>query len=142
MHRLKDYTAACGYTVAKEVTEIASGLNDMRPKYLKLLADTRIRTMLVEHKDRGTRFEWNYFVTLLHAQGRHREAIFSTDTHDDLVNDFVSMITSIAARIYDRRKSKRRAKKIKQCVEQVMKQKENGLERQAIRTLSDGNSVH
>ena len=56
MQRLKDYAAARGYTVAKEVIEIASGLNDMRPKFLKLLADISIGTMLVEHKDRGTRF--------------------------------------------------------------------------------------
>jgi putative resolvase len=40
---------------------------------------------------------------------------------DELVDDFVSVITSMAARIYGRRQSKRRAEKIKQCVEQVMK---------------------
>lgn len=65
-------------------------------------------------KDRGTRFGWNYIVTFLQAQGRHIEAIFPTDTHDDLVNDCVSVITSMAARIYSRRNSKRRAEKMKQ----------------------------
>src|SRR6266702_3999844 len=40
MHRVRDYAAARGYQVAKEVMEIASGLNDHRPKLEKLLADT------------------------------------------------------------------------------------------------------
>jgi putative resolvase len=32
MQRLRDYAAARGYQVVAEVTEIASGLNDERPK--------------------------------------------------------------------------------------------------------------
>src|SRR5437899_127128 len=121
MHRLKDYAAAKGYQVSKEVTEIASGLNDQRPKLEKLLADPSIGTIIVENRDRLTRFGSHYIETLLQAQGRHLEMIFPTDTGDELVDDFVSVITGMAARIYGRRQSKRRAEKIKQCVEQVMK---------------------
>jgi putative resolvase len=117
---LREYAAARGYQVAKEVTEIASGLNESRPKFLKLLADPTIGTIIVEHKDRSTRFGWNYITTLMEAQGRRMEAVFPDDTSDDLVNDFVSIITSMAARIYGRRGSKRRAERIKHCVEQVM----------------------
>jgi putative resolvase len=120
VQRLRDYAAARGYQVAKEVTEIASGLNDSRPKFLKLLADPTIGTIIVEQRDRSTRFGWNYITTLLEAHGRRMEAVFPDDTSDDLVNDFVSIITSMAARIYGRRGSKRRAERIKQCVEQVM----------------------
>ena len=121
VQRLRDYAAARGYQVAKEVIEIASGLNDSRPKFLKLLADPTIGTIIVEHRDRSTRFGWNYITTLMQAQGRRMEAVFPDETKDDLVNDFVSIITSMAARIYGRRGSKRRAERIKQCVEQVMK---------------------
>jgi putative resolvase len=88
--------------------------------------------MLVEHKDRGTRFGYDYNVTLLQAQGRHIEAIFPADTHDDLVKDFVRVFTSMAARICGGRKSNRRAEK--------MKQEENSPERQAIKTVSAANS--
>jgi len=122
VQRLRDYAAACGYRVAKEVVEIASGLNDNRPKFLKLLADPSIGTIIVEHRDRGTRFGWSYLTTLLEAQGRRIEAIFPNETQDDLVDDFVSLITSMAARIYGRRGSRRRAERIKQCVEAVMKE--------------------
>jgi len=122
VQRLRDYAAARGYRVAKEVVEIASGLNDNRPKFLKLLADPSIGTIIVEHRDRGTRFGWSYLTTLLQAQGRRIEAIFPNETQDDLVDDFVSLITSMAARIYGRRGSRRRAERIKQCVEAVMKE--------------------
>jgi len=37
MERLKDYAAAHGYHVMRMVQEIGSGLNDRRPKFLKLL---------------------------------------------------------------------------------------------------------
>jgi putative resolvase len=120
VHRLRDYAAARGYQVAKEVREIASGLNDSRPKFLKLLADPTIGTIIVEYRDRSTRFGWNYITTLMEAQGRRMEAIFPDDTSDDLVHDFVSLITSMAARMYGRRGSRRKAERIKQCVEQVM----------------------
>jgi putative resolvase len=124
VQRLKDYAAAKGYQVSKEVTEIASGLNDQRPKLEKLLADTSIGTIIVENRDRLTRFGSHYIETLLQAQGRHLEMIFPTDTGDELVDDFVAVITSMAARIYGRRQSKRRAEKIKQCVEHVMQEEE------------------
>jgi predicted site-specific integrase-resolvase len=72
----------------------------------------------MKHRDRGTRFGFTYIEQLLAMQGRRLEVVFPRDTDDDLVNDFVSIITSMAARIYGRRK----AEQIKQCVEQVMKQ--------------------
>jgi putative resolvase len=125
LQRLKDYAAAKGYQVAKEVTEIASGLDDQRPKLGKLLADTSIGTIIVENRDRLTRFGSHYIETLLEAQGRHVEMIFQGDTGDELADDFVSVITSMAAHIYGRRHSKERAEKIKQCVEQVMKQEDS-----------------
>ena len=122
MERLKDYAAAQGYHVTRMVSEIGSGLNDRRPKFLKLLTDPTIGVILLEHRDRGTRFGFTYIEQLLAMQGRRLEVVFPKDTDDDLVNDFVSVITSMAARIYGRRNSRRKAERIKQCVEEVMKQ--------------------
>jgi len=122
LERLKDYGAAHGYQVTRMVSEIGSGLNDRRPKFLKLLTEPTIGVIVVEHRDRGTRFGFIYIEQLLAMQGRRLEVVFPKDTDDDLVNDFVSMITSMAARIYGRRNSRRKAEQIKQCVEQVMKQ--------------------
>ncbi len=121
MQRLQEYAAARGYQVAAEVTEIASGLNDERPKLKKLLTNPKIGVLVVEHRDRLTHFGYGYIATLLEQQGRRVEAIYPSDTGDDLVDDFVAVITSMAARIYGRRHSKRKAERIRACVEQVMK---------------------
>ena len=117
LQRLRDYAATRGYQVRKEVTEIASGLNDTRPKFSKLLTDNSLGVILVEHRDRATRFGFNYIALLLESQGRRLEVINETDTKDELVDDFVALITSMAARIYGRRASKRRSEQIRRCVE-------------------------
>src|SRR5260370_35466381 len=58
VQRLGDYAAANGYQAAKEVTELSSGLNDSRPKFVKLLADPSIGTVSVDQGRPGTRFGW------------------------------------------------------------------------------------
>ena len=124
VERLKTYAASRGYQVTKIVQEIASGMNDTRPKLLKLLTDPHVGKVVVEHRDRLTRFGFVYIEQLFQMQGRTLEVMFPTDTTHDLVDDFIAVITSMASRIYGRRHSKERAEKIKQCVEQVMKQEE------------------
>ena len=122
MQRLRDYAAAKGYAVSKEVSEIASGLNDHRPKLARLLTDPTIGTLIVEQRDRLTRFGYEYIRQLLETQGRHLEVLFPSDTENELVDDFVAVITSMAARIYGQRTSKRKAERIRACVEQVMQE--------------------
>lgn len=124
VQRLRDYAAARGYQVVAEVIEIASGLNDERPKLKQLLTDARVGVLVVEHQDRLTRFGYGYIVTLLEQQGRRVEAVFPTDSGDDLVDDFVAVITSMAAHIYGRRNAKRRAAQIQACVKQCIEQME------------------
>src|SRR5258705_12185585 len=112
LQRLRDYAAARGYQVVSEVTEIASGLNDERPRLTKLLTDAQVGVIVVEHRDRLTRFGYGYITALLEQAGRRVEAIYPSDTGNDLVDDFVSIITSMAARIYGRRTAKWRAAQI------------------------------
>jgi putative resolvase len=124
MQRLKDYAAAKGYQVTETVSELASGLHDSRPKFLKLLTDASIGVIVVEHRDRATRFGLIYIERLMQMQGRRLEVIFPSDTDNDLVEDFIAVITSMASRMYGRRTSKRRAEKIKQWVEHAMREEE------------------
>jgi predicted site-specific integrase-resolvase len=65
--RLADYCAAQGYQVAQVVKEIASGVNDSRPKLLALLNDTHVTRIVVEHRDQLTRFGFRYLEALLQA---------------------------------------------------------------------------
>ena len=121
MQRLKDYAASKGYQVTKMVSELASGLNDRRPKLMKVLTDASVGIVVIEHRDRLTRFGFNYIEQLMQMQGRRLEVLFPNDTDTDLEDDFIAVITSMASRISGRRTSQRRAETMKQCVEQVMK---------------------
>jgi len=118
LERLRDYAAAKGYTVSKEVVELASRLNDSRPKLSKLLTYTTIGTIIVEHNDRLTRFGFEYIRKLLEVQQRRIEVVFETDMNDELVDDFVAIITSMSTRLYGRRNSKRRAQTVQQYLKQ------------------------
>jgi putative resolvase len=71
--RLLHYCEARGYQVSQVVKEIASGVNESRPKLLGLLKDTSITRLVVEHRDRLTRFGFHYLETLLETQGRKIE---------------------------------------------------------------------
>jgi putative resolvase len=46
------------------VKEIASGVNESRPKLLVLLKDHQTTRIVVEHPDRLTRFGFRYLETL------------------------------------------------------------------------------
>jgi predicted site-specific integrase-resolvase len=51
-------------------------------------------------------------VTLLEHEGRRVEANFPTVSGDDLLDDFVALITSLAARLDGRRNANRRSAQI------------------------------
>jgi predicted site-specific integrase-resolvase len=111
--RVSQYCIARGYQIKNVVKEIGSGVNDQRPKVIKLLADQSVKRIVVEHKDRLTRFGFNYIDTLLKLQGRSVEVVNLADNgKEDLIQDFISIITSFCARIYGQRKSKRKTEKI------------------------------
>lgn len=112
-NRLLDYCAAKGYQVGAVVKEIASGVNDARPKLLRLLTDPSVGLIVVEHKDRLTRFGFNYIEQLLAMQGRQIEVInLAEDGKEDLIQDFVSIITSFCARLYGQGRSKRKTERM------------------------------
>jgi len=111
--RLLDYCAAKGYQVGQVVKEIGSGVNDSRPKLIKLITDPAVSLIVVEHKDRLTRFGFNYIEQLLAMQGRRVEVInLAENGKEDLIQDFVSVVTSFCARLYGQRGSKRKTERI------------------------------
>lgn len=111
--RLVNYSIAKGWTVDKIIKEVGSGLNDKRPKLEKLLKTENLGRIIVEHKDRLTRFGFNYIE--LYAKERGIEIIIVNPTQDDeedLITDFVSIITSYCARLYGQRRGKRKTESI------------------------------
>jgi predicted site-specific integrase-resolvase len=111
--RLVNYCNAKGYKVEKVVEEFGSGINDKRPKLQELLEKQNYTKLVVEHKDRLSRLGFNYIEVLLKQQGITIEVINNVDTdEEDIIQDFVSIITSYCARIYGKRRSKRKTEKI------------------------------
>jgi predicted site-specific integrase-resolvase len=95
--------------VAKVVKACGSGVNDQRPHFLALLADTHISHIGVEHKDRCSRFGVAYIQTVLDTQGRERVIVHAAkEEQADLLHDFVVIITSFCARLYGRRRASRK----------------------------------
>ncbi|GHO65114.1 resolvase [Ktedonobacter sp. SOSP1-52] len=117
--RLVAYCTARGYQVSKVVKEIGSGVNDNRPKFLALLADPSIGRIVIEYKDRGTRFGFRYIETLLKTSGREIEVVNQAESGtEDLLADLTSIIYSFCARLYGQRRAKRKTEKIVQELEQ------------------------
>ena len=80
--------------------------------------------LVVEHRNRLTRYGYSYFATLLKHQGRRVEAVFPTDTDNDLIDDFVTILTSMAASLYGRRNAKQCAARIPACIKHCVEQAE------------------
>jgi putative resolvase len=111
--RLLDYCAAKGYKVSRVITEVGSGINDTRKQWLSLLQDRMVRIIVVEHKDRFTRFGFTGYKTLLNTDGRDIEVVNEAENgKEDLLQDLVSIITSFCARLYGQRLCKRKTEQI------------------------------
>lgn len=100
---------AQGLAVAEVVTEVGSGLNGRRRKLHRLLADPGVGTIVVEHRDRLTRFGVEHLEAALSATGRRLVVLDPAETADDLVRDITEALTSMCARLYGRRSAKNRA---------------------------------
>jgi putative resolvase len=111
--RLTQYCTIRGYRVVKLVKEVGSGVNDSRPKLLSLLRDPLITRVVVEQKDRLTRFGFRYIETLLEIQGRTIEVVNPAENNkEDLLHDVASLVSSICARLYGQRRAKRKTERL------------------------------
>ena len=111
--RLMQYCTTRGYQVAQVVKEIASGVNDSCPKLLSLLRDSSITLLVVEHKDRLTRFGFRYIETLLELQGRKIEVVnVAENDKEDLLHDLASIVYVFCARLYGQRQAKRKTERL------------------------------
>ena len=91
------------------VTEIGSALNGRREKFLRLLGDQAVTTIVVEHRDRFARFGAEYVEAALAASGRRLLVADPAGADDDLVRDVTEILTSLCARLYGRRAAASRA---------------------------------
>ena len=117
VERLTNYAAAKGYKVKQIVKEFGSGLNDERKQLTKILQENKYDKIIVEHKDRLTRFGFNWIQLLT---GNRIEVINEAKEKDeDIVKDLISIIHCFSARIYGLRRSQRFDAKVKQVIEEI-----------------------
>lgn len=109
-NRICQFCSAKGWVVKEIVKECASGLNDNRQKLQKILKDKKITRLVVEHKDRLTRFGFEYIKTLF--SGQIIVINEASEEKQDLMQDFVSLVTSFCARLYGQRRSKRKTEQL------------------------------
>jgi putative resolvase len=107
--RLRQFASANGYVITEEISEVASGMNPNRPKLNGILSNKDTKVILVEHKDRLTRFGFELIVNAIKATDRKIIVMNETESSMDLVQDFVDVVTSMCARIYGQRSAKNRA---------------------------------
>jgi putative resolvase len=116
--RVAAFCAAKGWQVVQVVKECGSGVNDQRPQFLALLADTTISHVVVEQKDRCSRFGVAYIQTLLKTQGRELVIVNEAEEgQEDLMHDLVAIITSFTARLYGRRRASRKTTQVLAALE-------------------------
>jgi Predicted site-specific integrase-resolvase len=123
VERLKAYCSARGYRVVDVVTDVASGLKEDRSglqKLFDIVEERQADIVVVEFKDRLTRFGFNYLKRYFESHGARIEIVEETEKGyvEELIEDFVSIVTSFAARIYGKRSQK--FKNIKKVVEGVV----------------------
>jgi putative resolvase len=114
--RLYDYCVDKKYTVVETYEEVGSGMNDNRTKLkelVKLSSSKKITKIIIEHKDRLTRFNFNMFCLFFKSLGVEVvcvEEILPKSFENELVEDMISLMTSFSAKIYGKRSHKNRNK--------------------------------
>ncbi len=102
------------YNIKFVFAEMGSGMNDKRPKLnrlLKLAVEKQIGKVVIEDKDRLTRFNFNLFELFFKSHGVEVEWVEESlpkSYEDELVEDLISIMSSFSAKIYRRRSAVRR----------------------------------
>ena len=109
-NRLLRYAATNGIKIDMIIEDITSGMNGNRPKLNKLLSNPDY-DIIIEHRDRLTRFAYEAIESALKAQGRTITIIDDTEIEDDLIRDMTEILTSFCTRMYGRRGAKNKARK-------------------------------
>ena len=106
-NRILRYAATHGIKIDNITEEIASGMNGNQPKLNKLLADGQY-DIIIEHRERLTRFAFEAIENALKAQNSKIIVIDDKEIDDDLVRDVTEVLMSFCARLYGRREARNR----------------------------------
>ena len=78
----------------------------------KLIIQKKINKLVVEHKDRLTRFQFNFIKKMFESYGCEVVVINDIDvsSEEELATDIISLMASFSGKFYGRRSAERRKK--------------------------------
>lgn len=113
--RLSEYCAKHGLHVKHIIKDCGSGLNDNRAGFNRLtdlVIQGKVSKVIIEHKDRLTRFQFNFIRKLFTSYGCEVVILNGTDVsnEEELAADMMSLLASFSGKFYGRRSAERRKK--------------------------------
>lgn len=102
------------YNIKYVFAEMGSGINDKRPKLNRLCnlaVEKQISRVVIEYKDRLTRFNFNLLYMFFNSHEVEVEWVEESlprSYEDELVEDLISIMSSFSAKIYGWRSAVRR----------------------------------
>lgn len=115
--RLSEYCAKHNLYVGHIIKDCGSGLNDKRSGFVQLtdlVIKGKVNKVIVEHKDRLTRFQYNFIEKMYKVFGCEIIAVDDKEDVSDaeeLTRDLMALLASFSGKYYGRRSLERRKKK-------------------------------
>ena len=115
--RLSEYCAKHNLYVGHIIKDCGSGLNDKRSGFVQLtdlVIKGKVNKVIVEHKDRLTRFHYNFIEKMYKVFGCEIIAVDDKEDVSDaeeLTRDLMALLASFSGKYYGRRSLERRKKK-------------------------------
>ena len=115
--RLSEYCAKHNLYVEYIIKDCGSGLNDKRSGFIQLtdlVIKGKVNKVIVEHKDRLTRFQYNFIEKMYKVFGCEIIAVDDKEDVSDaeeLTRDLMALLASFSGKYYGKRSLERRRKK-------------------------------
>lgn len=114
--RLSEYCAKNRLLVTYIIKDVGSGLNDNRNGFIKLtdlVIAGKINKLVIEHKDRLTRFQFKFIKKIFESYGCEVIVVNEIDVSDneELTTDMISLLASFSGKFYGKRNAKQRKMK-------------------------------
>lgn len=111
-----EYCVKHNYKVEHIIKDIGSGLNDKRVGFMKLcdlIISKKIDKVVIENKDRLTRFQFNLIEKFFNSYDVDIEISNKKELTEDeeLVNDLMMLMASFTGRVYSKRAQENRKKR-------------------------------
>ena len=106
--RLSEYCAKHNLKVSHIFKEVGSGMNDKRPNFNRLtdmIINKDIDILVIEHKDRLTRFQFNFIRKMFESYGCQVIIVENVDvaSENELCQDIMSLLASFSGKLYGQR---------------------------------------